>query len=77
MSAVEERQTEKRALDKGDENDDVVPTKEARIENGKTEVSRKIGERSLASCQVYTTLTHCQLSLKSEFSFDVFAGGAS
>ncbi|KAF1765703.1 hypothetical protein GCK72_005656 [Caenorhabditis remanei] len=44
MSAVEERQTEKRALDKGDENDDVVPTKEAKIENGKTEVSIKIGD---------------------------------
>lgn len=39
MSAVEERQTEKRALDKGDENDEAVKTKEPRIENGKTEVS--------------------------------------
>uniref|UniRef100_H2WRC9 Uncharacterized protein n=1 Tax=Caenorhabditis japonica TaxID=281687 RepID=H2WRC9_CAEJA len=41
MSAVEERQTEKRALDKGDENDDVVPSKEPRIENGKTEEEPK------------------------------------
>ncbi|PIC45508.1 hypothetical protein B9Z55_005502 [Caenorhabditis nigoni] len=37
MSAVEERQAEKRTLDKGDENDDVVPTKEAKIDNGKAE----------------------------------------
>ncbi|CAI2341954.1 unnamed protein product [Caenorhabditis sp. 36 PRJEB53466] len=41
MSAVEERQTEKRALDKGDENDDVVPVKEPRIENGKNEEEPK------------------------------------
>ncbi|CAB3404319.1 unnamed protein product [Caenorhabditis bovis] len=38
MSAVEERQAEKRPLDKGDENEEeVVAAKEARVENGKAE----------------------------------------